>query len=217
MSELTLVIGNKNYSSWSLRPWLAMKQAELDFQEIRIPLYAENSREEILKYSPSGKVPVLLHNNLVIWESLAICEYIAEQFEPGLWPEDGKIRAIARSVSHEMHGGFFALRQNMPMNCRARHPGQGMTPEVEKDIQRISEIWRDCRTEYGQDGDFLFGNFSIADAMFAPVVLRFVTYGVKLGAIEQEYADTIYNLHNLQAWVEAGVQETEIIADAEIY
>jgi glutathione S-transferase len=216
MSELILVIGNKNYSSWSSRPWLAMKQAELDFQEIRVPLYAENSREELLKYSPSGKVPVLLHNDLVIWESLAICEYIAEQFEPGLWPADVSTRAIARSVSHEMHGGFFALRQNMPMNCRARHPGKGMTPELEKDIQRISDIWRACRTNYGRNGDFLFGNFSIADAMFAPVVLRFVTYGVILDDIEQEYADRIYNLPSLQEWVNEGIREPEIIAEAEL-
>ncbi|NJK50276.1 glutathione S-transferase family protein [Candidatus Gracilibacteria bacterium] len=216
MTELTLVIGNKNYSSWSLRPWLAMQQAQLKFTEIRIPLYTPSSRQEILQYSCAGKVPILLHGNVKVWESLAICEYIAENFEPNLWPRDSIPRAIARSVSHEMHAGFQDLRNNMPMNCRARLPGKGMTTSVQKDIDRITEIWRDCRQNYGKEGGFLFGDFTIADAMYAPVVMRFVTYGVQLGAIEQAYVDTILQLRAMQSWLEAASQEQDAIANFEV-
>lgn len=141
MAQLTLVIGNKNYSSWSLRPWLAMKQFGLGFNEVRIALYTPESPEKIQQFSASGKVPVLLHDTLTVWDSLAICEYLAEQF-PTLpwWPKDKTARAVARSISAEMHSGFQNLRQNMPMNCRARLPGLGMTPEVQKDIERIITI-----------------------------------------------------------------------------
>jgi glutathione S-transferase len=186
-----------------------MKQAELEFTEIRIPLYTPSSRQEILKYSPAGKVPVLHHGNVKVWESLAICEYIAEQFEPSLWPKDSTAKAIARSVSHEMHAGFQNLRAHMPMNCRARLPGQGRTTAVQADIDRITTIWRDCRENFGAGGDFLFGHFTIADAMYAPVVLRFVTYGVTLDAVEQAYADAILQLRAMQSWLEAASQEKE--------
>lgn len=210
MTELTLVIGNKNYSSWSLRPWLVMKQAGLEFSEIRIPLFTADSRQKILHHSPTGKVPVLHHRETTVWESLAICEYIAEQFDASLWSNDRKLRAIARSVSHEMHGGFFALRQHMPMNCRARFSGQGTNDAVQTDIDRITTIWRNARQTYGSDGNFLFGPFTIADAMFAPVVSRFMTYGVELGTVEQAYADSIWQLPAMQDWLDAAHHEKEI-------
>lgn len=211
MTPLTLVIGNKNYSSWSLRPWLAMKQAQLDFAEIRIPLDTLTTNQRIRHYSPSGKVPILLHGDLTIWESLAICEYIAESFATNLWPSDRETRAIARSVSSEMYSGFQNLRENMPMNCRARLPGFGMNPYVQADIDRITAIWRECRQKFASGGDLLFGSFSIADAMFAPVVSRFVTYEVKLDAVSQAYIDAILALPAMQEWLEAATLEVENI------
>lgn len=211
MRQLTLVIGNKNYSSWSLRPWIAMKQADLDFQEIRILLDTPKTHQEIRHYSPSGRVPVLLDDSLPIWESLAICEYIAERFAPQLWPTDTRARAIARSISAEMHSGFFSLRQSMPMDCRSRFPGMGRNPSVQADINRVTEIWRDCRQQFGGEGDFLFGDFSIADAMFAPVVSRFVTYDVALGRIAGEYAQKIWELPAMQEWLQDASQEVEVI------
>lgn len=211
MTQLTLVIGNKNYSSWSLRPWLSMKQAGLDFTEIRIPLDTLTSHEEIRRYSPSGRVPVLLDGKLTVWESLAICEYVAERFAPTLWPEDAALRAVARSISAEMHAGFVKLRENMPMDCRARYPGLGMNPGVQADIDRITAIWRECRNNFGTSGDFLFGQFAIADAMFAPVVSRFVTYGVKLDAVAQAYADAIWALPAMHEWLNAASHEEETI------
>jgi glutathione S-transferase len=216
MNQLTLVIGNKNYSSWSLRPWLAMKKIRLDFTEVRIPLYTPESRQQLLQYSPVGKVPVLHHGEVTVWESLAICEYIAENFEPNLWPQDKIARAIARSVSNEMHAGFFSLRHQMPMNCRASLPGKGMTPEVKADIERIKTIWRDCRHNFGRKGNFLFGHFTIADAMFAPVVARFVTYEVSLEGVEKAYADFIWQLPEMQLWLEAAKQEKETITAFEL-
>lgn len=211
MSKLTLVIGNKNYSSWSLRPWLAMKQAGLDFAEIRIPLDTPTSHQEIRRYSPSGRVPVLLHNDLTIWESLAICEYVAGGFAQNLWPEDTAARAIARSVSTEMHAGFVSLRQNMPMDCRARHPGLGMNASVQADVDRITAIWRECREKFGDGGDLLFGHFTIADAMFAPVVSRFVTYGVQLDSVAQAYIEAVWALPAMQEWVTSANNEVESI------
>lgn len=217
MSQLTLVIGNKNYSSWSLRPWLAMKQAGLHFTEVRIALYTPASPQEIQQYSPSGKVPVLLDASLVVWDSLAICEYLAEKF-PTIrwWPEDKTARAIARSISAEMHSGFQNLRQSMPMNCRAKLPGKGMTPSVQADIDRITGIWRDCRQKFGTGGEMLFGEFTIADAMFAPVVSRFTTYGVQLDPVSKAYAEAIWALPAMQEWVAAAQTEVEVIASSEL-
>lgn len=217
MTQLILVIGNKNYSSWSLRPWLAMKQFGLNFNEIRIALYTPESSSQIRQYSPSGKVPVLLHDNLTIWDSLAIFEYLAEEFSNIYWlPEDKAARAVARSISAEMHSGFQSLRQNMPMNCRARFPGKGMTPEVQKDINRITAIWRECRQNFGTGGDMLFGKFTIADAMYAPVVSRFVTYGVQLDAICKKYAEAVFALPAMQEWLNAASNEQEIISSYKV-
>ncbi len=211
MTLLTLVIGNKNYSSWSLRPWLAMKQAGLDFVEVRIPLDAPTTYQEIRRYSPSGRVPVLQHGNLTVWESIAICEYVAEGFATNLWPEDATARAIARSISAEMHSGFANLRQNMPMDCRARLCVLGRNLGMQADIDRITTIWRECREQFGRGGDFLFGHFTIADAMFAPVVSRFVTYDVKLDSVAKDYAEAVWALPAMQEWVAAASNEVESI------
>ena len=211
MAQLTLVIGNKNYSSWSLRPWLVMKQVGLDFTELRIPLDTPTTHEEILRYSSSGRVPVLRHGDLTIWESLAICEYIAERFAKNLWPEDMAARALARSISAEMHAGFQSLRQNMPMDCRSQIPGKGMGQGVQADIDRITAIWHECRSKFGIDGNLLFGHFTITDAMFAPVVSRFLTYDVKLDAIARAYAEAVWTLPAMQEWVAAATAESEKI------
>src|SRR3981081_1429390 len=174
MPRPLLLIGSKNYSSWSLRPWIAMKVLDLDFQEVRIPLYGPGARQEILRYSPSGKVPCLVDGASRVWDSLAILEYLAEKHP--IWPEDTAGRAVARSVCAEMHAGFPKLRERMSMNVRKRYPGKGRTPEVLEEIERVVEIWSKCRQP------FLFGAFGAADAMYAPVVLRFRTYEVDLPA-----------------------------------
>ncbi len=208
MTELTLVIGNKNYSSWSLRPWLAMKHNGLQFNEILIPLYTPESKEKISQYSPSDKVPVLLHGSQTLWESLAILEYLAEEFPDLHWyPEDKTAKTIARSISAEMHGGFQKLRDNMPMNCRAKLPGKGMALGVQEDIERITEIWQECRQNFGDGGDMLFGKFTIADAMYAPVVMRFVTYGVDLNKVCKDYVEAILRLPAMQQWLKGSEME----------
>ena len=212
MTALTLVIGNKNYSSWSMRPWLVLRQAGIPFAEVRIPLYLPESSAPLASWSPSCKVPALHDGDIRVWDSLAICEYLNERFpDRQLWPRDATARAVARSVSAEMHAGFGALREHMSMNIRARYPGKGRTPECIADIERILSIWTDCRARFGGDGDFLFGHFSIADAMYAPVVLRFQTYGVALEGAAKDYAEAMLALPALQAWVADAVAETERI------
>lgn len=216
MTGFSLVIGNRNYSSWSLRPWLAMKWANIAFDEIIIPLDEPTTREEILKHTPSGRVPVLKHGAMTIWDSLAICEYLAEQVPTAhLWPSDATVRAIARSVSAEMHSGFTALRDHMPMNIRSRFPDQGRALGVTEDVNRITAIWRRCRQRFGADGDFLFGQFSIADAMFAPVVTRFQTYAVETDTAAQDYMAAVLDLPAMQEWVAAAGREPWIIDSAE--
>ena len=216
MTKLTLIIGNKNYSSWSLRAWLAMKQAGLEFAEVRIPLDGPTTHEEIRRYSPSGKVPVLIDGDLKVWESLAICEYVADRFASDLWPTDVAERSIARSICAEMHAGFQNLRENMPMDCRNRYPGEGMTPGVKAEIDRIFAIWRECRQKFGIGGDMLFGKFTVVDAMFAPVVMRFVTYGVKLDSSAKAYTDAILGLPAMQEWLAAAYSESESIPHLKI-
>ncbi len=214
--DITLVIGNKNYSSWSLRPWLLLKQAGIPFTEVYIPLYVGDWRERILKHSLSGRVPVLEHGAIKVWDSLAICEYLAEQFpEKQLWPADVAARAEARSVSAEMHSGFQALRQNMFMNIRRRMPTRGRTPETAADIGRITAMWNDCRRRHAAGGPFLFGRFSIADAMYAPVALRFQTYAVEPDSAAQEYVRTLLALPALQKWITAARAEKESIPQYE--
>ena len=211
MSRPLLVIGNKAYSSWSLRPWLLMRHCGIEFDEVRISLYSPGASHKILQYSPAGKVPVLCHGPLSIWDSLAICEYLAEQYpEKQLWPAQAAGRALARSVSAEMHSGFSSLRNQMPMNVRREFPGRSVTPEVTGEIARIQAIWTDCRSRHGALGPFLFGAFSIADAMYAPVVSRLRTYGVALEGMAAQYAVAIHALPAMQEWIAGARAETEI-------
>ncbi len=214
MAQYTLVIGNKAYSSWSMRPWLLMKQAGLAFDEVRIPLCQEGHDRKIREYSPAGRVPVLVDGAVTVWDSLAICEYLAERHaEKNLWPAAAAARAHARAVSAEMHAGFAALRSNMGMNVRRSFPGVGMTPEVAKDIARIEQLWDDCLQRYG--GPFLFGAFGIADAMYAPVATRFRTYAVGLSAVAQRYADMVLALPAVAEWYAAAHAETEVLPQFE--
>src|SRR5436309_2904686 len=209
MADLTIYLGNKNYSSWSLRAWLALKQTTVAFDEVVIALYQPGSRETVLKYSPSARVPALRHGDVTIWESLAIAEYLAESFPNfELWPKDPAERGLARAVSAEMHAGFAALRGHLPMNVRSSFPGRAITPEAQADINRIMAIWRDCRTRFGAArGEFLFGNFGIADAMFAPVVTRFRTYKIELERDADAYCDTIMAMPAMQEWLAAAKNE----------
>lgn len=204
MPAFTLVTGDRNVSSWSLRAWLLLKHAGIDFEEVQVRLRLPESRRQILAHSPAGQVPVLKHDGLVIWESLAIAEYLAEQFpEKLLWPAQLAARAMARSVSAEMHAGFRPLRTHLSMDMLGSHPGQGHDGEgVARDIARIQEIWRDCRQNWSADGPFLFGEFCIADAMFAPVVSRFRTYGVSCDAVCSAYMHAVWNLPAMQQWLE---------------
>lgn len=214
MSEL--YIANKNYSSWSLRPWLALKQAGLAFDEVRISLRQPGTTERILQHSPSGRVPCLVDGALTVWDSMAICEYVNEQYAAGrLWPRDVAQRARARSVAAEMHSGFAALRTHLPMDFRSRYPERGATAraraDVAADIARIQAIWSDGLD--ASSGPFLFGGFCIADAFFAPVVTRFRTYAVALPARLSAYAEAVLNLPAMQQWAAAAAAELEMIDD----
>ena len=204
MKELTLVVGSKHLSSWSLRPYLALAHTGQPFGEVVIALDQADTTENILKHSPSGKVPVLLHGGAAIWDSLAICEYLAETFPAArLWPEAPEARAWGRCLTAEMHSGFSALRSNMPMNLRERLPGVGRAPGVAEDIARITALWTQSRARFGAGGPFLLGAFSIADAFYAPVVTRFVTYGVELDAGCAAYRDAVLALPAMKAWTQA--------------
>ena len=205
---MKLVIGDRNYSSWSLRPWLMLKQAGMPFEEISIRLREAGTKAEILKHSPSGKVPCLIDGQTVIWDSLAIGEYLAEQV-PSLWPSDARMRAEARSISAEMHSGFAALRNDMPMEVSAYKPTEGRTPDAEADIARIVSIWQGCRKRFAHGGPFLFGAFSIADAMYAPVVWRFQTYAVSLPPEARAWMEMMAALPAMQGWKAGAIAETQ--------
>lgn len=208
-SNYRLVIGDKNLSSWSMRPWLVLRTFQIPFEEIKIALDQTNTIQKISEYSLSGRVPVLLVNDLVVWDSLAICEYLAEQFpSQNLWPEAETARATARSICAEMHSGFSQLRTSMPMNIKGHFPGKGRNAGSQADIGRISEIWEDCLSTYGAHR-FLFGNFSIADAFFAPVVMRFKTYAVSLAPALQAYCERIEAHPAVAEWVKDAMQETD--------
>lgn len=218
MPGLTMVVGNKNYSSWSLRAWLALKMTGADFEEVLVPLDEAGTKQELLRHTRSGRVPVLKCGEISIFDSLAICEYLNEQYpDAKLWPSAPEDRAMARAAAAEMHSGFSALRDNMPMNIRSQFPGKGMAPGVQDDINRLTAIWLRGRHRWGEklDGPFLFGHFTIVDAMYAPVVSRFRTYGVPLGETEQAYADAIWALPAMQEWVEASAREPMVIDSAE--
>ena len=203
---LTLVVGSKNYSSWSLRPWLALRTAGIPFEDVVVPLDRPETKAEIARHSPSGRVPVLRDGELVVWDSLAIIEYAAERFpEAHLWPADRAARAVARSVSAEMHAGFQALRAHLPMNLKRTPAPRDLPAEAEADIARVKEIWRACRAR--GTGPFLFGAFSGADAMYAPVVTRFETYRVPVDPEIRAYMDAILGLPAYREWREAALAE----------
>ncbi|HEV7137987.1 MAG TPA: glutathione S-transferase family protein [Steroidobacteraceae bacterium] len=215
MSELTLVIGNRNYSSWSLRAWLLLKRLGLEFREVLIPLDTPTTKDEIEQYGPSGRVPVLLDGDLRVWDSLAICEYVAELSGRG-WPREKNARAVARSVCAEMHSGFVNLRAEWPMNARARNRHTVLTPGLESDIDRVDEIWNDCRQRFGAAGPWLFGEYSIADAMYAPVVLRFNTYGAPISETARWYMAAALEDATLQSWLAAAKAEPWILEGSEV-
>jgi glutathione S-transferase len=206
---LTLVIGNKNISSWSMRPWVAARAFGIPFAEVRVLLDQDDTAANIARYSHAGRVPVLVAGEITVWDSLAIAEYLAEQFpDKHMWPQDVAARALARSVVAEMHSGFTGLRTAMTMNIKARLPGRGRTAEAQADIGRICEIWEECLARYGHRG-FLFGDFSIADAFFAPVVTRFQTYGVALAPALQAYCERVLAHPAVAEWIAGALLETE--------
>ena len=210
---LNLVIGNKNYSSWSMRPWLALRANDIAFEEILIPLYTgEADKKRILSFSHSGKVPALIDGDVTVWDSLAIIEYVAERFpEARLWPEDRARRAHARSISSEMHSGFMALRNECGMNLHRPVRAIALSDDARANVARIEQIWIECRARYGELGPFLFGTFGAADAMFAPVVHRFRTYAIAVAPQARAYMDTMMALPAFQEWTEAGLAETLVI------
>ncbi|MCC2959845.1 glutathione S-transferase family protein [Massilia sp. IC2-278] len=206
---LTLVIGNKNISSWSMRPWVAAVAFNIPFTEVRLLLDQPDTATNIANYSQAGRVPVLLAGEMTIWDSLAICEYLAEQFpDKHLWPQDVAARAMARSITAEMHSGFASLRNDMSMNIQASLPGRGRTPGAQADIGRICEIWEECLARFGHH-EYLFGDFSIADAFYAPVVTRFKTYGVALAPALQAYCDRVLAHPAVARWVREAMLETD--------
>jgi glutathione S-transferase len=220
MAEFTIYLANKNYSSWSLRGWLMLKATGVPFDEVVIPLYEPQSRAEILRYTPSAKMPTLVHHRksggpVTVWESLAIGEYLAELFpQAGLWPQDPAARAHARAISNEMHAGFLPLRRHFPMNMRSVFDRE-IIPEIQGDIDRITSLWRDCRQRFGVGGDFLFGSFTIADAMFAPVVSRFRTFKLPLDGEVEAYARAITAWPAYQEWFAGARNEPMVIEQYE--
>lgn len=209
MTDYTLILGNKTYSSWSLRGWLVARQAGIAFKEVVIPLRQPDTRAQILHYSPTGKVPTLLADGEAVWDSLAIAETLAETYPAqGLWPSDPAARRLARCVTAEMHAGFQALRSALPMDLSKHYPDHPVSPEVRADIDRIQAIWRDCRGRFGKTGDFLFGAFCAADAFYAPVVTRFRTYDVQLDAVSEAYCAAIDAHPWMREWAAAAAEES---------
>ena len=214
---MKLFIGNKNYSSWALRPWLLLAANNISFDEMRIPLCTEGTRSELEKYAPAGKVPVLQDEDIVVWDSLAICEYVSERYLGGKgWPADPASRAETRSCCAEMHSGFFAIRENMPMNCRARSRKVTISTELEMEISRIDNLWSGCRKKYSNYGPWLFGEFSIADCMFAPVIFRFITYDVSVSGLSKDYMNRVFEHPQAQLWLAQSKDEIETIDIAEV-
>jgi len=212
MSDYTIIIGNKNYSSWSLRGWLALKRTGVDFDEILIALDQADTMEKLANQSPSAKVPALKTPDGEIWDSLAISEYLAETFpDAGLWPKSADARAHARAVSAEMHSGFPTLRAMMPMDMKNTYPMPELSDELKKDITRIDAIWQDCRRRFGQGGPFLYGSFTIADCMFAPVVSRFTSYGTAVSQPSQDYITAVLQSPEMIEWSTAAKQESWVI------
>ena len=218
MARLRLVTANKNYSSWSMRAWVLLRECGIEFEEIRLKFSPDVSVVGIERYSRAGKVPVLLVDGEPVWDSLAIFETVAELFpEKRIWPRDPRARQVARSVCAEMHSGFQAMRHSMPMNIRGRHPGKGMNPETRRDIDRVVSIWEECRGKFGEGGDLLFGRFTAADACYAPVAMRFATYAVELPPVARAYAGSLRALSSVREWADAASRETEALAAEEPY
>ena len=215
MQKPQIIIGNKNYSSWSLRAWLPLAKLEIDFEEVYIPLFSEGYKARILAHSPAGRVPIYIDGDLAIWDTLAIAEYLAEQ-HPQLWPADVAERAHARAIAAEMHAGFATLRELMPMNCRATGRRVASTDALSDDIARIQQIWEVCRQRHAQAGPWLFGTFTIADALYAPVVSRFHTYGVTCDALGTRYMQTVLGDPAMQKWFAAAREEKEVIEVVEV-
>lgn len=220
MTTPVLVIGNYNYSSWSLRAWLALKATGVDFDVVRIPMDTPEFAERIGDYSPSRRVPVLQHEGLVVWDTLAICEYLAERYpQAGLWPQNQRLRTLARSACAEMHAGFDALRRHLPLNARARGRHVELDEGTVRDIQRISAIWHDCREAAGHQaghGPWLFGEFTATDCFYVPVALRFMTYAIGLVGYASEYVSTVAADPVVAEWCELARAETEIIEQEEV-
>ena len=218
MSRPTLVIANKNYSSWSMRPWVLLRSLGIDFDEVQLKFGSDAWREGIGRWSPSGLVPVLWLDGEPVWDTLAIIETVAERWpEKGAWPRDARARAVARSLCAEMHAGFRALRGAMPMNIRGSYPGEGMSRDVQRDIDRVVANWTACRERFGRGGDLLFGGFSAPDAYYAPVATRFLTYGVALPPVAKRYVDAVLALPAVREWSAAGRAEPEFVAEDEPY
>jgi glutathione S-transferase len=214
---LKLVIGNKNYSSWSFRPWIAMKVAGIAFEEEVISLDAKEFKPRLSKISGTGKVPALVDGEVNVWESLAILEYLAEKFpDARLWPSDSAARAHARAIAAEMHAGFVPLRRHLPMNMWRPVKPRELTPEAQANVRRIEAMWTGCRERYGAGGPFLFGRFGAADAMYAPVVARFHTYAVTIGAAAQTYTDAVMALPAWAEWRAAALKEPWVLAEDEV-
>jgi glutathione S-transferase len=210
----TLLIGSKNYSSWSLRPWLFLRKARFEFQEQIIYFDASGYQGQIAALSPSRRVPLLIDDGVKIWDSIAICEYAAETTGHGL-PSDRIARARARSVAAEMHSGFQTLRNQCPMNVRTMNRRVPLTPELQADVERIDQIWSECRRDFGAGGNWLFGDFSIADAMFAPVLFRFRSYGAALSAVSQTYLSRALEDPLLRDWQDAAAKEGHPLPDVD--
>lgn len=213
---LSLYIGNKNYSSWSLRPWLLMRALEIPFVEHRLSLFTDEFKSTLARYSPVGRVPVLVDDDFSVWDSLAIAEYLAERFpDRGVWPREFKARARARSICAEMHSGFGALRSQLPMNLEAHLPGKGWNADVQKDVDRLIAMWSELLGAHG--GPFLFGAFNAADAFFAPVVTRLQTYGIELPALAQHYCEAVRAVPAMLAWTAEALTERQFLAEDEPY
>lgn len=214
---LKLTLGNKNYSSWSFRPWIALKVAGIPFEEEVISLNAEDFKGRVGRISGTGKVPALADGDVHVWESLAILEYVAEKFpQAGLWPADPAARALARSVASEMHAGFVPLRRHLPMNMWRPVMTRELTPEAEANVRRIEAIWTDCHNRYGNGGPFLFGSFGAADAIYAPVVSRFHTYAVEVNGPARSYMDALMALPAWEEWRSAALQEPWVLPEDEV-
>ena len=217
MTELTLIIGNKNYSSWSLRAWVFLKQNNIIFKEKRIALFTENSDNELAEYHSDFEVPVLKDDDLIVWDSLAILEYASEKhLQSSGWPQDEKTRATARSMSAEMHSSFINVRNELPMNCRKKFKDIELSVDAEREIERIKALWRYCRIHFGSAGEWLFGEYSAADAMYAPIALRFYGYGIPLKGLKADYVQSVLNQPCIREWIEVAKKEKDVLKEDEI-